>query len=96
MKRLNSSELYALSQLISDAIKPLIIQTVREAISQRRDIMMPKDVANMLHVSTAAVQKRCQRNLLPFHKDATGHYFFYSDEIKQHFSIIDNTVRSRL
>ena len=88
MKQLvRPTELHALAVYIAEAIKPDIIQAVMDCIKSNREIMMPSEVAKMFDTSTAAIYKRCQRNQLPFHKDAMGHYFFYKDEIIHSLSI---------
>ena len=96
MKRMFSSqELRELSVYIADRIAPEIIQSLRESIHGRKEIMMPEDVAKMFHTSTAAIYKRCQRNQMPWHKDAMGHYFFYKNEIHNSL-IIDNQEEGHL
>ena len=82
-----TSELLELSGYIAEALKEDVIAAVRDILSSRREIIMPEDVAALFHITTAAVHKRCQRGQLPWHKDATGHYYFIREEIEKHLSI---------
>lgn len=54
-------------------------QIVDEAamILQRKsdNVMTIKQVANYLGISEGAVRKRCQRNQLPYHRNASRLYF---------------------
>ena len=54
-------------------------QIVDEAaiILQRKsdNVMTIKQVANYLGISVGAVRKRCQRNQLPYHRNASRLYF---------------------
>ena len=54
-------------------------QIVDEAaiILQRKsdNVMTIKQVANYLGISVGAVRKRCQRNQLPYHRNANRLYF---------------------
>ena len=87
MRQLRTAELLELSGYIADALKNDVIAALRDILSSRKEIIMPEDVAALFHTTTAAIHKRCQRGQLPWHKDATGHYYFYREEIENHLSI---------
>ena len=87
MRQLRTAELLELSGYIADALKNEVIAALRDILSSRKEIIMPEDVAALFHTTTAAIHKRCQRGQLPWHKDATGHYYFIREEIEKHLSI---------
>lgn len=65
-QKTNRSEM-CFSQIVDEAA--MILQRKSDSV------MTIKQVANYLGISEGAVRKRCQRNQLPYHRNASRFYF---------------------
>lgn len=65
-QKTNRSEM-CFSQIVDEAA--MILQRKSDSV------MTIKQVANYLGISEGAVRKRCQRNQLPYHRNASRLYF---------------------
>lgn len=53
-----------------------VVDEVVQRMGKHADVVMDvKQVANYLGLSVGAVRKRCQRNQLPYHRNAKHLYF---------------------
>ena len=82
---LKTSQIDILAKKFSDNVNDIIRDSIREVLMEIFDMPLNKyDVAQLIGTSLDALEKRCQRGLIPYHKRTDGGKSFLRKEIKEY------------